>query len=149
MRIEKLDEPYVIASQHPIVHWTCFITSLILYFSVGAHEQLDGSRSPIVQQLFLSFYNNIVNICLQLVIDFIHDRSYRSYGKDNAYNCSYLAKILTLLKTVCNLGVMTYIQVVVLDQFNPKSSSYDRQTRSTIAMIWLLFQLYQVHEFTG
>ena len=104
MIIEKILYPYILASQHPMLHMACLLTSvgiILIEREQSTHdfnqlEQLKGAYH-------ISIANNAICILLQYLISTLRDRMYQRYtiteGVDKGnlsatrkgYNFSYLA----------------------------------------------------------
>lgn len=80
MIVEKLQMPYILASQHPVVHAGCLCATLIIILTFSTDLTADwGCEQSIKIALITLSANNFVCLNLQFVITMLNNRMFQQY----------------------------------------------------------------------
>ena len=116
--------PYILASQHPIIHMTCMVTSVIFYWR---------EREDLVhiwdeeEQLKRAFIVTVINNGICLVLHILGNRLTNSMISSQLetdktrYNFSYINQWVLAAKIICNFMSITFAQCVLLQLYDPNS----------------------------
>ena len=152
MLLDKLYIPLIIASQHPIYHFACVSTSLILLWARAGTEyySVNWDDEQYLKKSFILFIiNNSVCFTLEMFIRIFTNRMYRNYEQtesmenstrlSKAYNFSYVNQLLILAKTLINILTVIYVEISVLDIVDPRSPLFVNKLDHPKTTIWLYF----------
>ena len=127
MIIEKLMMPYILASLHPVMHATCLVTTLIMRMNYSK-EWSDPSwwaeltiseelREKYVRAQWLCIIVHATCLVLHFSVSIIRMYSLRGLHSPDGdiFKYTYLCELIILLKVMCYIVSIIYIQVVVID----------------------------------
>ena len=142
--------PYILASQHPVIHAACFCTTLIIIFTFGTDLRSGwGCEEPIKSALITLSVNNLLCIFLQFIITYLNNRMFEQYKftemKQNTseYNFSYFNQLLILTKVLSNFMSICFAQYVILNYFdtdNPERCDIEKSTHKH-EIVWIFYQI--------
>jgi hypothetical protein len=119
MIIEKLQMPYILASQHSIVHYSSLITCLLVeWFYEEADVNYNWNfETPRSKATIIMIITHILCIIMNGLIRFLK----MHYFETNFATTSlYLSQILYLFKALLYFSAIVYAQCIVFDNFESK-----------------------------
>lgn len=146
MIIEKLHMPYILASQHPLIHLTQLLTSIAQMYvideiGVETDDQKWFQDNNIQIALNAQLYNNAICIILHVLIHHLTMRMYGESKHQDWYNYSYINQLIMMLKVVINFACINYCQFAILGHYDKLSPDYNPKGGHSDLVIWLIYQL--------
>ena len=151
MIIEKLMMPYILASLHPIMHVTCLVTTLIMRmnykteWSDPSWWDFDSIPEELREKSLRAQWLCIIThaTCLVLHISDTILRIYSMRGLHGAngdiFRYTYVCEVIILLKVMCYIVSVIYIQVVVIDIMRKFPDDHTNGNNHLIS--WMLYEV--------
>ena len=125
--------PYILASQHPVVHSSCIITSLIMQ---SIYKEHDGHYSYFETEsaegkAFVTILTTHI-VCL-LLHAFAKYFKIVEFQVENSTQYLFLIQFVTLIKLLVYLIAIVYVQTIVLEIYDDDNPCH--------LVIWLLYEV--------
>lgn len=157
MIVEKLIMPYILATLHPLMHATCFVTTLVMRSKFLSNWRVEDSdlkeelRERVIRAHHLSLYIHAICFLLHILKNLIEIYPYSRLQSKEYENCrgpdkrkliyknAYFCEWLILIKVLLYIVSIIYIQTVVIDVY--LSDIKDDSNHNNHVICWLHYEV--------
>jgi hypothetical protein len=111
MIIEKLQMPYILASQHALIHMSCMISSLLMHYFFSLDNKVDTSRDWDMNNPISFAYVIILSTHAFCTICHVLIKYFRvfSFDRENASKYLFITQFLILMKFLVYFVSIIYV----------------------------------------